>query len=301
MTPVPSGIDRRIFVVGCPRSGTTLVQSLLASHSTMTSFTESHFFWRHFRRVPLASGAILVADPAPRVRTFLAENTEEPPDAARWFETSGAWALRVKALRPFQTNRVARQLLNVLDELAVRRGRAAWIEKTPKHLRYVPFLERVSAPERATHFVHVIRGGLETVVSLRDVSRAWEQPYGLEACVERWNEDVSFSLARVPAPNDHFVFYEELTARPEDVLGPLLGALGLSWEPGILERYSHTARQLTTADEPWKVGLGRSISPSATSPRTLTDGERRRVGQRLRAGLYEQLRSRVRQRAEAAA
>ena len=37
---------QRIFLVGCPRSGTTLLQSLLAAHPDITSFPESHFF-RH--------------------------------------------------------------------------------------------------------------------------------------------------------------------------------------------------------------------------------------------------------------
>ena len=41
-------IGQRIFVVGVPRSGTTLLQSLLAGHSALTSFTESHFFDRHY-------------------------------------------------------------------------------------------------------------------------------------------------------------------------------------------------------------------------------------------------------------
>ena len=41
-------IESRILVVGVPRSGTTLVQSLLAAHSQVASWTESHLFARHF-------------------------------------------------------------------------------------------------------------------------------------------------------------------------------------------------------------------------------------------------------------
>ncbi|MGL4503377.1 MAG: sulfotransferase family protein, partial [Planktothrix sp.] len=37
-------IKNRIFLVGCPRSGTTLLQSLLAAHPQIASFPESHFF-----------------------------------------------------------------------------------------------------------------------------------------------------------------------------------------------------------------------------------------------------------------
>ncbi|MGL6135938.1 MAG: sulfotransferase, partial [Planktothrix sp.] len=51
----------RLFLVGCPRSGTTLLQSLLAAHSQIASFPESQFFrcllenrppWRVKLRIP---------------------------------------------------------------------------------------------------------------------------------------------------------------------------------------------------------------------------------------------------------
>lgn len=35
----------RVFIVGCPRSGTTLLQCLLAAHSQMISFPESHLHY----------------------------------------------------------------------------------------------------------------------------------------------------------------------------------------------------------------------------------------------------------------
>jgi hypothetical protein len=35
---------KRIFLVGAPRSGTTILQSLLAAHPEVISFPESKFF-----------------------------------------------------------------------------------------------------------------------------------------------------------------------------------------------------------------------------------------------------------------
>ena len=35
---------KRIFLVGAPRSGTTILQSLLAAHPKITSFPETKFF-----------------------------------------------------------------------------------------------------------------------------------------------------------------------------------------------------------------------------------------------------------------
>lgn len=287
-------IRDRIFVVGAPRSGTTLAQSLLAAHSATTSFTESHLFARHFAHVPLLAGPILVRSPAPGLRAFLAENGEEPPAAAAWFDAPGGWTLRARPLLPFQTRPVARRLLRVLDELALRRGSSRWIEKTPRHLRYVPFLEEVAGPEGRLRFVHVIRDGLEVLASLREASRAWERAYDLETCIRRWNADVGISLSRIAAPRDHFLFYEELTSRPEATLRRLLEELGLGWEPQILERYPDIAKRLVSAAEAaWKADPGREIHRSTTAHRALTADERRRAVRSLRRDLYDRLRRRT--------
>ena len=39
-------VSTRVFLVGCPRSGTTLLQCLLAANSHLASFPETHFFER---------------------------------------------------------------------------------------------------------------------------------------------------------------------------------------------------------------------------------------------------------------
>ena len=287
-------IDGRIFVVGVPRSGTTLVQSLLAAHGAVTSFTESHLFARHFTLLPLLPEALLTRDPTDRLREFLAENGEEPPATAAWFDArrqAGPWS---RLLLPLRTRPAARRLLRVFDELALRRGAAVWVEKTPRHLRYVPFLERLSGAEARLRFVHVIRDGLEVVASLNRASQRWERPYDLDACVRRWNADVGFALRRVGRPRDRFLFYEELTSRPEETLRRLFGELGLDWEPQILDRYAGASRRLVGREEAaWKAGIGRPIRPSATSGRELTEDQRRRVARALRRDLYERIRQRL--------
>jgi hypothetical protein len=285
-----AGIDRRIFVVGAPRSGTTLVQSLLAAHGATTSFTESHLFARHFRLLPGSSRPLLVREPAPRLAEFLAEN-DEPPTPAATRLAAAAWP---RPLLPLRTRAVARRLLAVLDELTLRRGRSAWIEKTPRHLRYVPFLERLGGRGSGMRFVHVIREGLEVVASLHRASRDWERPYDIETCVRRWNADVGFSLDRAERVNDRFVFYEELTSSPQTVLERLLTGLGLDWQPAILERYAAVSERLiTNHEEAWKADLGRGIRPSSTVQWRLSEEQRRAAAGSLRAGLYRQLRERV--------
>jgi hypothetical protein len=293
----PPAIQGRVFIVGVPRSGTTLLQGLLAAHGATTSFTESHFFARHFSRLPGTSTAILTRNPAPRVAAFLTENGEEPRDVAAWFSDRDRRLLQTRFALPFQSRSVARQLLRVFDELALRRGLPCWIEKTPRHLRYIPFLERVSSEDPRPQFVHMIRDGMEVVASLYEASQSWERSYDLETCIRRWNEDVAFSLSRVASPSDHFVFYEQLTSRPEATLRRLLAELGLSWEPEILESYGRTTERLVTGEERWKADVGRPIRHSATSHRVLNAAQRDRVTHLLRQDLYLELVARVQQRA----
>lgn len=283
-----SGIDQRIFVVGVPRSGTTLVQSLLATHSRTTSFPETHFFSRHYRTLPASSRAVLIADPSPRLREFLEEAGADTALADSLTEGVRRCVPR-RALLPLGSRRVGRELVGVLDALARSRERSIWIEKTPRHLRYVPFLDRLMRPESPLRFVHVIRNGLEVVASLTTASRNWEVPYDPETCVRRWNEEMEISLRRAAAASDLIVCYERLTSKPERTLERLFAALELSWEPEVLARFGDDLDRLVTRDEPWKADIGRELRPSATSERALTPEQREQVRGSLRLDLYDSL------------
>jgi hypothetical protein len=242
-------------------------------------------------------GPILSRNPTPGLSTFLAENGADGFDAASWFESMVPGPFRLRPLLPLSTGTVARGFLELLDRLASTRGAAGWIEKTPRHLRYVPLIEKVSTGARP-RFIHVVRDGLEVVASLHAASRSWERPYDLDDCVRRWNADVAFSLRRISAAGDHLLLYEELTSRPEPTIRRLLGDLGLGWEPEILQRYGRASDRLITEEESWKADVGRSIRPSGTSDRVLTPPQRDRVTRALRRDLSERLAERTRRRSE---
>ena len=281
-------IERRVFVVGAPRSGTTLLQSLLTAHSRVTSFTETHFLSRHFTFPPWGGPPLLVRDPVPRLREFLDENDESATESSSWLERHGRARLGLRLTLPPRTRAVATRLLAVLDEIACRRSIGTWVEKTPRHLRFVPFVEHLYPEPPRPAFVHVFRSGLDVVASLHEASRAWEQPYDLETCVRRWNEDMARSVARLSAGNDHFVAYEALVAEPESVVRGLFTALGLSWEPSVLDGYGRAAGELVTGGETWKRDVGRAIRPSSRAA-ALSSEDRDRLEPRLRHDLYETL------------
>lgn len=279
-------VTRRLFLVGVPRSGTTLLQSLLAAHSEVTSFTESHLLSRHFALMPLVGRPVLRRDPAARAREFLLENGVSQGDAASWCRSLGEIGAAGRELR---TQVALREIVALFDRLAKRRDHGTWLEKTPRHLRFLPGLEAAldETTRRTLHTVHLVRRPVETAASLHLASRDWPETYDLATCVRRWNGDVAFSLEQLDRPRQHLVLYEELCARPEATLRKLLGQLGLAWEPELLDRYADGSSELVTADESWKRGVGRPLAASSRSAQRLSPEQRSEVERSVDASLYE--------------
>lgn len=266
------GIACRAFVVGCPRSGTTLLQSLLAAHPGVTSFPESHFLRRLepdkalYRRLGLASRRAV-----PRLEAYVSELREHGSDARA---ALGDWQAPGWPLK-WSARVVFRAFVRSLDRVALVRGAGVWIEKTPNHLRYVHLIERYLPRARV---IHIVRDGLETVASLYRVTHAhpesWDGAWGLERCVDRWNESISRTAAQAGKPNHCLVRYEKLVERPAEVLAPVCALLGIEFRDEMLGGSSRegAAGQVVNAWETWKAGAFEGVAQRGNAVGTAVDG-----------------------------
>jgi len=151
-----------IFVVGAPRSGTTLLQRMLRSHPRISSPTgESHFF------VPLLRDAAQYGDLSriENVRGLLeqmharwAEFLDTDFHGVRFEASSMADAIHARG---------ANTMPEVLDALfrvnAEGEGKARWLDKTPYYIHHIPTL-LATYPD--AQFVHIIRDGRDGVLSM---------------------------------------------------------------------------------------------------------------------------------------
>lgn len=146
---------KRLFVVGFPRSGTTLVQNELVRNFNLVSFTESHFFFERFvcpldRLVvpPIVADALILRRILPsrheHFRRFYIENGLSEQSVSARAEAVSAFIRR-------------------LDAAAERVGASGWVEKTPLHLRRIPAISKTVA---GAVFIHVCR-------KLRNVQGSW--------------------------------------------------------------------------------------------------------------------------------
>lgn len=227
----------RVFVVGCPRSGTTLLQSFLGASDSLTTFTESHFFDKHFRGRKYYS--ILAKDPTPRILEFLSENVSGTDST---YETD---FLLCKS--PMDCGR---RLISLLDDLALSRGKTGWVEKTPDHLFRIPLINRLSPSAR---FVHIIREPNTTIMSLYKASRQWGKERSWLTVAAKWSYSVRLSKSYSRENRRHYaVFYEDILERPEQEIRNLFKWLGLRWRDDVLDRYTEVAGKVKTPTEVWK-------------------------------------------------
>ena len=133
-----------IFLVGCPRSGTTLLQRLLDAHREIAIAPET-FFVRHFWKKRRRYEEDFDPDGRARLIAAFAETAE--------FHEMGFDAERL-ADAIADAPDVATAFGRVLDRFAATRGVRRVGEKTPNHLLAMRTLEKLYPEAR---FLHIVR------------------------------------------------------------------------------------------------------------------------------------------------
>jgi len=216
------------FIVGAPRSGTTLVSAILGSHSRLAVYIESNyylFFRPHLHRYGdlgrHANLRRLVSD----VRQVIGTQ----------------WRMDVPTEEEFLDALVAPTFEGVFATMlklhARQDGKLRCGEKTPRHHAYLgEILEKFPG----SPVIFLMRDPRDLVVSIR---RAFGT--SLKSAVWAWNE--AFQSYQRASSSVHLVRYEELVANPDERSAVLCAALGESYEPEILrffERMRHVSRPI---------------------------------------------------------
>lgn len=149
------------FLVGCPRSGTTLLQSMISSHPKVVSFPETHFFCETLPINPLLRQLKLHG---PGSRRFIKD----------FLDSNGYSALNpFKNINTYQFlthNQWCQTLITILHKMTGmeadrhRHLKSIWgLEKTPRHLHYISSIEKGGMKNR---YLHLLRNGADVVASM---------------------------------------------------------------------------------------------------------------------------------------
>ncbi|MCI0519982.1 MAG: sulfotransferase [Chloroflexi bacterium] len=249
--------DEPIFLVGAPRSGTTLLAAMLAAHSRLSCGPETHFF----RRLAQTDAAALTAAGSWPVLAvdFICSITHTSYNDTARIPLLEKYQLRRDQVESFLRLRppsLAAILAAVTEQAMAAQGKQRWAEKTPDHLEHAATIRRVFP---ASPIVRIVRDPRDAALSLTKV------PWGAHSYIEgllswRRMEDASASFFATDGLT-HTLRYEDLVSEPQATVAALCAFLGEEYEAGMLDT-SATGRAINARNVPWKDKVSQPVDAS---------------------------------------
>ncbi|MFW6201880.1 MAG: sulfotransferase family protein, partial [Gemmatimonadota bacterium] len=198
-----------VFVVGCPRSGTTLLYHMLLSAGGFANYrAETHVFdllmprYGHLR--------------SRRMRRRLAEDWIR----STFFRKSGLDA-DVARRRILDAHDGGELLCSLMTAVARAQRVSRWADCTPGHLLHLPEIERTIPHAR---IVHIVRDGRDVALSLdrlgwiRPLPGDHTDPIVVAATFWMWMVRRGCTAGRSSALTYMEIRFEDLVARPRETL-----------------------------------------------------------------------------------
>ena len=247
---------RTVFVVGCPRSGTSWVRNILGGHPGVHAGPESHLYPTvHGVAASWSDGPPRWPDVGARYDTLSGHGGSGPH---RWIDRSSFATLLDEAetsTRP-TLERADGVVAGVLDHYT-RRWRlhpaTVLVEKTPEHIRWA---DRILARFPDARVVEVRRDGRDVCVSMeRRATRVAWPPRERNEQIARWVEAIQLGV-RFAADDDfasrwHVVRFEDLTADRNAQIARLFALLELDADARLVDDIAAAndiSRQVGAAD-----------------------------------------------------
>ena len=203
------------FIVGCPRSGTTLLQILLDAHPRLAIPPESFIIQRFAPLLPFYGD---LSQPR-RCRRFVSDLLSD--------ERIRDWKLDSLSpddvIQQAESHSAASLITSLFSLYAERHGKQRWGDKTPHHALC---LRNILALFPNAQILHLIRDGRDVAES---TCRIPIGPSSILAAARRWKQFVQAVRDFAPSlPSQQFleVRFEEMVLNPEQVRARILLFLG---------------------------------------------------------------------------
>jgi hypothetical protein len=213
-----------IFILSVPRSGSTLLRTLLDSHPAIACGPETPWLAAH---QPSSVGAL---------HQFLADN-------------SLGYCKNFRMPRQIITSAVRQFVASLMDAYATEKGKRRWAEKTPNNVMYLEFLLELFPDAK---FIHLVRDGLDSAISnsimapyLQGVSSLFENHMllGPDCALENnlfnailrwnlWNRRIDESTAGKTRIRIH---YENLVRDPRSTLSAVFDFIEEPFDERVMD------------------------------------------------------------------
>ena len=251
------------FVVGVPRSGTTMLRLMLDAHPELAIPPETYF-------IPRASKAWRRAQEPRRSHDPVEALAEAIAGFRRWPDfhlDADAFRERVRARRPATAGEGIRCFYEMYAE---KMGKPRWGDKTPHYLRRMDVIHELLPEAR---FVHVVRDGRAVALSIKDL---WFGPSTFEECAEYWVHRIDEARHRAKGlPHYMEVRYEDLVRQPETQLRRIAEFIELPFDGSMVRYYEHVDERIAMETPPTEVAPDGRVVSSEERKQIITNVSRR--------------------------
>lgn len=258
----------RLLVMGCSRSGTTLLQSLMANHSRIFTFPETGVFLRAFgmrgRLLPWAHLGLTLGKER-KALSALADSFGR-----------GAGNVQVPRLPPRRVS-LAGSLSDVaafFDALATAHGKDIWLEKTPRHVLHA---RRIQKALPNSLCIHMVRNGRDVVASIIDRAKKYPGRFPRQEdptyAIRQWNQSLRATKEAMEEPGHLVVFYDTLVSETEATLKALCGIIGIDFQAAMTVPADPTS--FIQSGEGWKSQVAGAVRPADSKFETHLDPKTR--------------------------
>lgn len=250
MPTISFGTAAPVFIVGMPRSGTSLLVRLMRKYLNINFGSESQFIVSYFKRLHKFGN---LSDP--RNMDRLIRKVIRERCFARWRRQYG-FSIDPDLLKQNIKEPNFRSLLDAIyGQFARYAGRQRWGDKYPPHCLDMPVLETLY-PE--AQYVHIIRDGRDVALSLQKVNFGPKNFLQIAFCWQHYITSAQKFGDTVPQTRYHEIRYENLLRDPVGVMSDL--ARFVQIEKGFQEVVSRIRKQIhgdleTNNILKWKTGL----------------------------------------------
>lgn len=239
---------RPIFIIGCPRSGTTLLSLMLHRHPRIAIPPENRFL------LPVYFGRQDFGDLA---RAENRHRLAEKIVTSDWFTDLRLDPQRVTHRITQEAWTVGAAIGLVLRAYSEQLDKPRWGDKRPGYRNAIWLIRRMFPDAQ---FIHIVRDGRDCVSSMKSVP-PWDEK-GFIARVCAWTEAIDRGeRARKKLGADSFfeLQYEHLVADPERQLSALCEFLGERFDDAML-RPENLAGEVVPEHQTWHVWTHKEVS-----------------------------------------
>jgi hypothetical protein len=223
-----------IFVIGSPRSGTTLLRLMLTCHRNIVIPPECGFavwLWPRYRHWPI--------EREPNLLDRFAGDVLQCRKIETWGLDRASLLNGLRADSP-RTYAAAAASVYCVYGRACQRTFSRWGDKNNFYLDHIDTLHGLFP---SAIFVHIVRDGRNVACSYRQLQArhlaaqyAPQLPTAAADIARQWSADIATiraSLARLPPAQAVELRFQDLTGDPERELQRLCAALGEPYDPGM--------------------------------------------------------------------